>query len=92
MEQSIKNESESKLVLELFEDCEKGLYTKIKKNLEDNAFSSKTVDIAIRKCMRNRKRENRNMWEKMRNEVHIERQVGGQRETKGKKKGKEIQK
>jgi hypothetical protein len=62
MEQSQKSENESKCVLELYEYCERGLYTNIKKILEENDFSSRTLDMAIRKCMKNRRRE--------RNEYH----------------------
>lgn len=63
MDQSQKNDgSQSKCVLELYESCEKGSYTKIKKSLEDGAFSKKTLDNAMRRCIKNRKRE--------RNEYH----------------------
>lgn len=54
---TIKNESESKCVLDLYQDCEKGLYPNIKKQLEDKDFSSRTLDIALRRCMKNSKRE-----------------------------------
>lgn len=62
MEQSQKGENESKCVLELYEYCEKGLYTNIKNILEENDFSSRTLDMALRRCMKNRRRE--------RNEYH----------------------
>ena len=64
-EHSIKTESESKCVLELYDDCSRGLYPSIKKVLEDKDFSSKTLDTAIRRCMRNNKRERREYYDCM---------------------------
>ncbi len=58
MDQNQKNEGiQSRCVLELYESCEKGSFTKIKKLLEDELYSRKTLDTAMRKCMRNRKRD-----------------------------------
>jgi hypothetical protein len=58
MDQTNKNEgNQSKCVLELYESCEKGYYTKIKKLLEDESFSRKTLDNAMRKCMKYGKRD-----------------------------------
>jgi len=65
IEQTNKVECESKCVLELYEDCARGLYPNIKKVLEDKDFSSKTLDSAIRRCMRNNKRERREYYDCM---------------------------
>jgi hypothetical protein len=50
-----KNENESKCVIELYQNCERGYYNNILKTLQENDFSSKTLDCAIRRCIRNYK-------------------------------------
>ena len=66
MDQNQKNQSsQSKCVMELYESCEKGSYTKIKKLLEDESFSRKTLDNAIRKCMKNGKRERNEYYDSL---------------------------
>ena len=63
IDQSNKNENESKYVLELYNDCEKGLYININKQLESMDFSKKTLDTAIRRTIKNSKRERKEYYD-----------------------------
>jgi hypothetical protein len=58
-----KNDNESQCVRELYINCERGDYNNIKKILDEKDFSSKTLDFAIRRCLRNFKQDYREYFE-----------------------------
>jgi hypothetical protein len=58
-----KNDNESQCVRELYINCEKGDYSNIKTILDEKDFSSKTLDFAIRRCLRNYKQDYREYFE-----------------------------